>query len=841
MREVVAQVAGDVRVAMRSLRRAPGLLLITVLSLGVGIGAMTAIFGVVDTLVFQGTPGVADPDGLVAIYTSQDDGDEWGATSLPDYRDIVAEVGDVEDASATAIRVLSGGEPGASKSLLADEVTGNYFELTGIRPVLGRTFVAEEAAVESGRRVAVIGYDLWQRDYAGRPSVLGTSLRLNGYPHTIVGVLPDGVLSRTVPLEPDVWVLLGGVGDDATVGASARRARDRRSYRVLARLKPGGSPESLSGQLDVLAARLRAEYPREWVDHAGRPRAFSVLGERQATLGVMGRRITGAVAAFFFAAAGLVLLIACANVTTLFLARASHRRREMAVRVSLGASRSRLVAMFLTEGLVPGLGAAAVGLAVAAGINGMINAAVASIPFGVPIRVGFDLDGRVVVVAFLLALISSLVFGLAPALEGSRPDLVRGLKDESRRSRAGRWGARDVLVVGQCAAAVILLVGASLFVRALGNAADVDVGLDPERIAIATKQLDTEGFGVDEGQAYIRAVQESLTSRPDVEQAHVARYLEMTFTAINPTLQVEVVGAEVDATTGEVPDFWRNSVTPGYLEMMGVVLLRGRALRSTDVAGAPLVAVVNETFAQRMWPGEEAMGQTFDFFGRAPSGSSEAVTATRSFQVIGVVEDGKYFDFDDGPTPYFWTSIFQDYAARVVIAAKGTESAEGMIPVLREHVALAPGEVQFTPPGTLARQYSYQFVHLRVAAGVLRWASAFGLFLAVIGIYGIVSFAVTSRNREMAVRMAIGAEHRTVLRGVMLDGMRPALLGLVVGAFAAFLGARLLTTVLVDVSALDPLSFAAGTSILVTAALVASFVPARRALRIDPMGTLRDE
>ena len=275
--------------------------------------------------------------------------------------------------------------------------------------------------------------------------------------------------------------------------------------------------------------------------------------------------------------------------------------------------------------------------------------------------------------------------------------------------------------------------------------------------------------------------------------------------------------------------------------MMGVALLRGRPLRSTDVAGAPLVAVVNETFAQRMWPGREAIGQTFDFFGRAPSGSSEAVTDTRSFQVIGVVEDGKYFDFDDGPTPYFWTSIFQDYAARVVIAAKGTESAEGMIPVLREHIALAPGEVQFTPPGTLVRQYSYQFVHLRVAAGVLRWASAFGLFLAVIGIYGIVSFAVTSRNREMAVRMAIGAEHRTVLRGVMLDGMRPALLGLVVGAFAAFLGARLLTTVLVDVSALDPLSFAAGTSILVTAALVASFVPARRALRIDPMGTLRDE
>lgn len=841
MGEGLMQILSDVRVAIRSLRRAPGLFLITVLSLGVGIGAMTAIFGVVDTLVFSGSSGVVDSESLVAIYTSKGDGDAWGPTSLPDYRDIVAEVDDVQDASAVAIRVLASGEEGASTSLLADEVTGNYFDVTGIRPILGRTFTPDEAEPGAAQRVAVIGYDLWQRDYSGEPSVLGRSLRLNGYAHTIVGVLPDGVLSRAVPLEPDVWVLLGSVGNDHVVTAAAQRARDRRSYRVLARLAPGASPESLSGQLDVLAARLAAEYPQEWVDHAGTSRVFSVLGERQATLGVMGRRIAGGVAAFFFVASGLVLLIACANVTTLFLARASQRRREMSVRVSLGASRSRLVAMFLTEGLVPALGAALVGLGVAAGINWMINAAVMSIPFGVPLRFGFDLDGRVVVVAIVLALLSSLGFGLAPALEGSRPDLVRGLKDESSGTGGSRFRARDFLVATQCAAAVVLLVGASLFVRALASAGEVDVGLDPDRIAIATKQLDAEGFSVDEGQAYIRSVQERLASRPDVEQAHAARYMEMTLTAINPTLQVEVVGAEPDPSTGEVPEFWRNSVTPGYLGMLGISPLRGRALESTDVAGAPLVAVVNETFAQRQWPGQEAIGQTFAFSGPAPTGSPETSTARRSFQVVGVVADGKYFDFDDGPTSYFWTSIFQDYAARVVIAAKGTESAEDMISVLREDIELASGEVQFTPPGTLARQYSYQFVHLSVAAAVLRWAGAFGLFLAVIGIYGIVSFSVTSRRREMAVRMAIGAEHSTVLRGAMADGMRPALTGLAIGAVGAYIGARLLTVVLVDIAALDLLSFATGTAILAAAALLASFLPARQALSLDPMSALRDE
>ena len=275
--------------------------------------------------------------------------------------------------------------------------------------------------------------------------------------------------------------------------------------------------------------------------------------------------------------------------------------------------------------------------------------------------------------------------------------------------------------------------------------------------------------------------------------------------------------------------------------MLEIQLVRGRGLEEGDVAGAPLVAGVNETFAERLWPGEDPIGRTFQSVGQAPAGSEQATTEKRAFQVVGVAKDGKYFDFDDGPTQYYWSSIFQDYSSRIVVSVKGTADADGMIPLLREEVPLASGEVQFTPPTSLEQQFALQFIHLRIAVRILRWGGAFGLFLAVIGIYGIVSFAVTQRTREMAIRMAIGAEGGQVLRGVIRDGMRPALVGLTVGAVFAFLGARLIVGVLVGVSPMDPRAFGGGMAILGVSALIASVIPSLRALRIDPMQTLREE
>jgi hypothetical protein len=282
-------------------------------------------------------------------------------------------------------------------------------------------------------------------------------------------------------------------------------------------------------------------------------------------------------------------------------------------------------------------------------------------------------------------------------------------------------------------------------------------------------------------------------------------------------------------------------VTPGYLEMMGVSVVRGRSLSETDVAGAPLVAVVNEAFAERLWPGEDPIGQTFLAHGTATPGSDAGMTEERAFQGVGVTRNGKYFDFDDPEIAFYYTSIYQDYSSRIVVSARGTESAEAMIPVLRENVQLASGEVQLAAPTSLAEQRSYQFIHLTIASAVLRWAGAFGLFLAVIGIYGIVSFSVTQRTREMAIRLAIGAERSEVLRGVTRDGMRPALIGLGVGLVITLIGARVISSVLVGVSPMDPIAFGAGGSVLAVTALAASLIPALRTLGIQPMKTLREE
>lgn len=839
---VMQNFSSDLRVAWRSLRRAPAVLAVTVVSLGCGIGAVTAVFGVANSFLFRDAVGISDPETLVVIYTSEDDGEAFGSSSYPDYQDILREVDAIESATAVNIRTLAAGEAELIRPLLAEEVTGNYFAVTGIRPVIGRAFDPEETVVGRAERVALIGYDMWQREYGGGADVLGETLRLNGYPHTVVGVIPDGVLSRRIPLEPDIWVPLTSVGDDAVTKSSALERRDQRPYLVLARLAEGASKDQLSVQLDALAGRLAGEFGEQWQDSRGQARTFSLLGEEDSRLRPGARALLGGIAAFFLGAAGLILLIACANVTTLFLARAAHRSREMALRVSLGASRRRLVTMLLTEGLIPGVGAGLVGLLVASWINQSMNSAVASVPFGIPIRLTFGLDHRVVGVAIVLSVLASLAFGLVPALEGSRPNLVSALKGEGDGGQRPRnLRLRNLLVTVQCAASVVLLVGATLFVRSLRNAVEVDFGIEAERIAVATKQLDAEGFSEEEGMQYIRDLRAELLVRPDVEEAHISRSVEMTLMTLNPTIAVSVEVTGYEPPEGQEQEYWRNSVTPGYLEMLGVPLLRGRSLREDDVAGAPLVAVVNETFATRFWPGEDPIGRTFEAFGRAPAGSGHDVTEKRSFQVVGLAKEGSYFDFDDPPTPYYWTSIYQDYDSRIVVSARGTTSAEAMIPVLRKTVELASGEVQLTPPATLERQLSYQFIHLRIASKVLRWAGAFGLFLAVIGIYGIVSFAVTQRTREMAIRMAIGAEKHQVLQGVVSDGMRPALFGVAAGVVLAFLCARLLTSVLVGVSPMDPVAFAGAVSMLIVAALVASVSPARRALAIDPMQTLREE
>ncbi len=814
--------------AGRTLAKAPMTVVITVLSLGLGIGAVTTVFAVADGLLHPPSPGLREPERLVTVYTSEEDGEAYGVSSYPDYQDVL-QAGAVEGAAASMVTLLSLEEGEAVEPLVAEVVTGNFFAVTGLQPALGRAFLPEEGV---GHAVAVLGHDLWRKRFAGDPGILGRAIRINGHPVTVVGVAAEGVVSRRVPVRPDVWVPLGAEELLGRSGGLTDRAG--REYLIMARLAPGADLPELQAQLSVLGARLASEYPDAWKDDRGQNRIFTAASERDSRLNPRVRNLLGVVAGFFFGATGLVLLIACTNVTSLFLVRATRRHREIAVRLALGAKRRQILRLLLAEGLLLGVAAGVVGLLFCQLAAGAM--ASYSPPINIPLRLDFHPSGRAYAFAFLTALAASLVFSLVPAWKVSRPDLVTALKEGRRSSGMSgrRFGAGSALVAVQFAAALVLVVGAGLFLRSLRSATTMDLGLDPTGVAMMSKKVPDE-VGPDGIVAFYNDLESRLAGVPGASGAALSRSLEMTLLQIGTPVSVGTSNA--DRPDGIAA--FRNSVTPGYLEMLDVRLLRGRGIQASDALGAARVAVVNEAFARTAWPGEDPLGRMVTIADRSP-GPRVDERAPVTFQVVGLAADGTYMDVGDPPTPYLWTSLYQDPARTIAVSLKGA-SAEAMVRELRSRVELAPGEVPILLPTTYESQLSLQVIHLRLVSRVLGWGGGFGLFLALIGVYGLVSFTVAERTREIAIRRAVGADASRVVGGVVRQGLTMAGAGLAMGLVVLLPAAHLVRGVLVGVGPTDPLSLGAGVALLLGTAAIASFIPAGRAARIDPMASLRQE
>ena len=833
----------DLRFGLRSLRKTPVVALVTLLSLGFGVGAVTSAYSLAAGTIFRKPVGLVDPQGLVTIYTSRDDGEPYGSSSYPDYLSIAQEVEGLEGTAAFGLRGFVLGEGPTSVSMLAEEVSGNYFAVTGIRPTLGRAFLPEEAEPERVESVVILGHHIWTEQFGGSPEVLGRTVHLNGQPFTVVGIGPKGVVSRRVPVLTDAWVPIGVPGTRSPRRAEALLDRASRPYLLLGRMKDGIEVEQIRAQLSVLAGRLGQEYAEAWTDGRGQAHTLSALPEKNSRLNPRARPLVAGVAVFFLVATGFILLIACSNVATLFLARAGRRQREMAIRLSLGASRLRLVGQLLTEGLILGLSGGALGAFLAFLAARQIQAF--SLPLNVPFSLAVSLDHRVMIFACLASVGATLLFGLIPTWEASRQDLMPSLKGEARGFLGGAKGrssrrtrGRSQLVVVQCAASLVLMVGAALFLRTLQEATTMDLGFSTQGVAVMTKSLPESDYAPVEGIEVFRALREDLSALPGVTSAQLSRSLELTLfqAGAEATVYPEGPGVEV----GEGQRILRNSVTPGYLEMLEVPLLKGRMLQESDGPGTPMAAVVNETFARRFWPGEDPVGRRFrisDPDGWMGGREGEPIWLT----VVGMVKNGSYEDFDDGLIPYFWTSLFQDYASTVAVSLKGVGGGEEMVPLLRDHVELAPGEVPMVYPSTLDGQVSIQFIHLRIASVLLGWGGVFGLILAAIGLFGIVTMAVTERTREMAIRLALGADRREVIGLVAGRGTRLAALGILVGLLIGLPLAHLLKSLFFGVGALDPWALSGGIGVTVLVALVASVVPARRVTRIDPMTVLREE
>jgi putative ABC transport system permease protein len=808
----------------------------------VGIGAATISFAMFEEVVLQPPVGLATPERLVTIYRSRPDGDPYGGLSPADYDDLRLGFRSLDGVAGLSLQTFSVEAPGGPDLLLTEVVSRNFFEVTGISPLLGRAFTAGSARDAS--RVVVLGYDAWQRNFGGRPEVVGETVRLAGHAFTVVGVAPRGVRSRIVPAEVDAWVPRGSIEAGGLVTAQTLADRGDRSVTLFARMRPKSTIGQVQAEADIHASRLGAEYPDAWTDDSGASRRLTVMSEAASRINPRARAVAVGIGLFFIGAAGLVLLLACSNVAGLYLARARSRRAEIALRRSIGATRARLMRMMLAEGLIPGLVSGVLGVAIASVGTSAISSA--TLPVAVPVRFEASVSPAGLAFAFLLTILASLAFSLLPAIDGSRTDLQTVLKGAAAgitrsgprmgrkrsRSRPGgmKYGSmKNGLVVVQCAASAVLILGASLFLRTLSVATHLDLGFDPEGVAVATRSLGPEIETSTQGVQYMRDLRRDLSSRPGVQGSAVASGLELTLFQTGVPLQV---GAGGDIESGTDITVFSNAVSDGYLEMLDVTLLRGRTLRASDDEATERVAVVNQTFADRYWPGLEPLGRTFDV-----GVADERIT----YQVVGVAKDGKYLDFDDGPTAFFWRSIYQDYTPRFAVLLKGAESAEAMIPVLRAGLELSEGEVQVIAPSSLDSQISIQFIHLRVASTVLGWGGLFGLLLAAIGLYGVVSFAVAQRSKEMAVRIALGAERGQVVHALAAEGVRLALMGVVIGTVVMIPAARVMQSVLFGVGALDPIALVGSTTLLVAVTFAASLIPARRVTRLDPMLTLRSE
>jgi len=824
---LVLDLVTDVRHSVRGLLRAPLVLFVTVFSLGAGIGAATIAFALFDEVVRQGPVGLEEPTRLVTVYRSRPDGDLHSGVSLADLEDMGDGFTTLEGVAGISLRSLSIEGPGGPDLLLTEVVSRNFFDVTGIRPVAGRAFTAASAG--DAARVVVLGYDAWQRVFGGQRDVVGTTVRIAGHSFTIVGVAPAGVRSRIVPLEADAWIPIGSVEPGGLVSAQTMAERDDRSVTVLARMLPGAEIEEVQMEADVLAARLHAEYPSAWTDDSGAAKRFTVLSESGSRINPRARGLAVGIGLFFIGAAGLVLLLACSNVAGLFLARARSRRAEIALRRSIGATRARLTRMMLAEGIIPGLISGVLGVAIASVGTSAISSA--ALPIEVPVRFEASVTPAVLGFAFLLTIAASLAFSLLPAIDGARTDLQSVLKGGAAGiSGAGRRsGLKNGLVLVQCAASATLVLGASLFLRTLSVASEVDLGFDPTGVAVATKVLDRDAVSPQAGVQYMRDLRVRLASLPGVREVALARSLELTLFQQGAPVAVST-GDQVEE--GDDGVAYSNAVSEGYLEMLEVPLLSGRTLRETDNEDSERVAVINQTFAARYWPEEDPVGRTFDV------GSGDGRS---TYQVVGVTRDGKYVDFDDVSMAFFWSSIYQDYAPHFAVAVKGVDSAEAMIPILRAGIDLTEGEVQVMAPSTLDSQVSIQFIHLRIASTVLVWGGLFGLMLAAIGLYGVVAFSVSRRSKEMALRIALGAESGQVVRSLAGEGVRLAVIGVAIGVAVVIPAASLMQSILFGVGPLDPLALVGSLTLLVSVTFFASLIPARQITRLDPMGTLRAE
>jgi macrolide transport system ATP-binding/permease protein len=806
----------DLRYGLRQLSSHPGFTAVAVVTLALGIGANTAVFSLVNGLLLKRVSGIHEPDRLVQLGRTED-GDGFDTFSHPDLADYREQAVPYVDIAMERLAPLHVGTGGASERVSGAVVSGNYFGVLGVRASLGRLLVPTDDDEPGGEPVAVLSHALWERRFGADSATVGRTITVNGHPYTVVGITEPAFRGAGNQFRPDVFMPMAMI-DDAMPGRG--RFVDDRGVMwldALGRLKPGVTIEQASAALDGIATQLEERYP-----DTNEGRGIAVAAGIAMSPGTRGD-VTDA-SKLLLAVVALVLLIACANVANLVLARGAARGREMAVRASLGASRGRIARQLIIESAVLAAMGGAAGLLIALWLDDPLS----RLPALQLVVSTVDLapDARVFGFTLLVALVATLAFGLPPALHAARADVMGVIKEGSDRGRGGSR-LRHTLVAGQVATSVVLLVAAGLFIRTLQQAYAVPVGFDTERVLLASVDAELQGYDEPRGRAFCRDLVEGARALPGVEAASLALSVPLGFGGWDTRLFRGDQPAPADDDPGERTD--RNAITTGYFETMGIPILAGRAFTEADQSER--VVVVNEAVAEQFWPDQNPLGQMLRV-GRSGE----------PWQVIGVARDAKYRTALEGRRLMVYQPYgLEEYWSRMTLHVRTAGAPMMLAGPVRELVSRLDPNLPVYAVSSLRERLDRSLGAEQSMAALVGSFAALALLLAAIGLYGSLSYAVSRRTRELGVRMAIGAAARDVRGLVLSQGMRLVTIGLVIGVLGAMGATRLIAGMLFGVQPTDPLTFVAVVLLLALVAMLACYVPARRATRIDPMEALRHE
>ena len=814
----------DVRFGLRMLRKSPGFTAIAILTLALGIGANTAIFSLADAFLFRPL-AVKDADRLAVV--AMQTGEETGLDQLsyPDFLDYKQQSTVFTGMTGYVLDLAGMGTKGHAERIVISYVPSNYFALLGLRPAAGRLIAPGEGDAPGSDPVVVLGYSYWQRRFGGEASVVGRSVNLDGQAVTVIGVMQNDFLGAFAVVEMDAYAPIG------VLGAGTRRptfftSRDNRNVRVLATLKPGVTPKQAEASLNAIAQRLAQQYPQS--DQGRIPR---VVPERMARPEPSVAESITLVATVFLLLVGLVLLVACVNVANLLLARAASREKEIAIRAAMGAGRLRLIRQLLTESLLlalgGGVGGAILGLWVCHALEGLR-------PLGdFPIRFGNTFDWRVFTYVAAVALAAGIFAGLAPAMRVRKTNLNTTLREGGRGmiGDSARHWLRNSLVTAQVAGSLVVLVAAGLFARSLGNAKSIDLGFDAHNLLNVGINPGMQGYDQPRAEALLRELLRRAKALPGVESASLAYSIPLDYYGDGASIFAE---GQASAPAGRrTPGAGVNSVSPEYFTTMRMRILGGRSFTDSDTSSSLPVAIVNQEMAKRMWPGQDALGRRFSF----KEATGPKVT------VVGVVANVLYSGITDPPGPFFYLPETQNYRDVHVLQLRTSVPPESLIPVVEAQVRELDPNLPLFDVMSMEKSLTGAngFFLFNMGAAFAGALGGLGLLLAVVGVYGVVSYTASRRTHEIGVRMALGAHPLSILGLVLRQAVYLVGTGVGFGLLAALGITRLIASLLVNVKSYDPVTFLGVAGLLVAVALGACYLPAHRAIRVDPSIALRYE